>query len=56
MGIETSEMWSIEFNYKLLSSLVQLELYPFNGSKTYIKEEKIILHMFNINFIFAFSL
>lgn len=56
MGIETSETWSIEFNYKLLSSTVLLELSPFNGSRTNIKEEKIILHMFSINFIFAFSL
>jgi len=56
IGLETSETWSIEFNYKLLSSLVQLELSPFDGSGTYIKEEKIILHMFSINFIFAFNL
>ena len=56
IGLETSETWSIEFNYKLLSSIVLLELSPFEGSRTYIKEEKIILHMFSINFLFAFSL
>ncbi len=52
MGIETSETWSIEFNYKILL----LELSPFDGTGTYTKEEKIIIHMFSINFVFTFSL